>query len=51
MAFEDGLDLVTVERRGSGRWPELLEELVPAARREHDDELGRLIGQVQERVR
>jgi hypothetical protein len=51
VAFEYGCDLVTVEGGGSGRWPELLEELVPAAWREHDDELGRLIGQVQERVR
>src|SRR5581483_2821485 len=45
VAFEYGCDLVTVEGRGPGRWPELLEELVPAAWREHDDELGRLFGQ------
>ena len=51
MAFEYGCDVVTVEGRGSGRRPELLEELVPAAWREHDDELGRLIGEVQECVR
>ena len=44
MAFEYGCDVVAVEGRGSGRWPELLEELVTAAWREQDDELGRLIG-------
>jgi hypothetical protein len=51
VAFEDGRDLVAVERRGPSRRPELLKELVPAAWREHDDELGRLIGQIQERMR
>ena len=51
MSFEDGRDLVMVGVRVSGRGSELFEELVPAARREDDDEFGRLIGEVQKRVR
>jgi len=50
VALEDGGDRGAVGVCGAGGGSEFLEERVPTAGREHDDQLGRLVGQVQERV-
>ncbi len=50
VAFEDGCDLGAVGVSGAGGGSEFLEERVPTAGREHDDQLGRLVGQVEECV-
>lgn len=51
MSLEDRRDLFAIAIRDPGCGSEFLEEPVPSAGDEHDDQLGRLIGQVQERVR
>lgn len=50
VAFELGCDRGAVGVSGAGGGSEFLEERTPDAGREHDDQLGRLVGQVEECV-